>query len=84
MATISRVVTFAGENHFLFKDEHSENVRGICWDLWKRTANELNISYSLTLVEHWFEMFKTFEENKADIIIQRIDDEQMEDQNISE
>ena len=66
---MARIVTF------ISKDTCVRNIsnvlKGICIDTWKRTALDLNISYTLEIVEEWFDMFTYLKEDRADVIVQK-------------
>ena len=48
-------------------------LEGICMDIWRRIANDLDLSYSLTIADNWVQMFNIFRNGSADVIVQTID-----------
>ena len=59
-------------------------MEGICVDLWRQVAEELNLSYIMKEARDWPEMLKTFKSDQADVILQRMDDGMMTTNGISE
>ena len=83
MESITRVLTAvsasSGDN-YVYKE--GGILRGFCIDLWKQIAEDLNIDHTLEAVS-WSKMLRGFRNKRADIIVQRIDDNRMGRANIS-
>ena len=80
----ARVVTSVTRNHFVFQRDPDPVLKGICMDLWRKTATELNLTFSVQIVEPFTAMHDIFRQKKADIIVQRIEDDQLLSRNITE
>ena len=74
----ARAVSYDSSNDFVFRRHTDSMLTGICVDLWNETARRLNLTYSLEMVDQWPDMFKNFNENRSDIIVQRMDESQLE------
>ena len=72
-----RAVSYDSGNDFVFR-RHGYELAGICIDLWNETARQLGLTYTMELVDGWEDMFKSFSVNRSDIIVQRMDDNQVE------
>ena len=79
-----RVVSYDSMNDFVFRSGIGSGLAGICVDLWDETARQLNLTYSLEMVERWPDMFENFNQNRSDIIMQRIDEFQLKYFNATE
>ena len=69
----ARAVTSNGNDQFAMKDKATGKWSGICFDLWRKVASDLNIDYNLTQVDSWFDTFKMIENDEADVIVQLAD-----------
>ena len=45
---------------------------GDCIDIWRRTAHDLNITYSINLAKSWNEMISFLREDRVDIIVHAV------------
>ena len=82
---LTRVVTVIVRNKFVYReDENSGPLKGICVDLWKQIAEDLKITYAVEEADFWTVQLKKFKEDKADVIMQRINEEDMLAGNITE
>ena len=79
-----RVVTLLSRNNYVFRNRIDASLSGICVDLWKRTARDLRLPYSVEVVNSWVEMYASFRDNKSDLILQRMDEGHMIAWNITE
>ena len=77
-ARIARAVSYDSSNDFVFRRQTDSMLTGICVDLWNETSRKLNLTYSLEMADQWTDMFTSFNENRSDIIVQRIDENQLE------
>ena len=91
---LTRAITMVSNDYYLYKrDEYSNptEYEGICHDLWKRVADELGLKYDLFEADsnvsvgedNWRPMLKSLDEHRADVIVQRIDQHQIERYNLS-
>ena len=80
---VARVVTYVTRNNFVFRRENDSVLSGICIDLWNRTAQLLNLSYTVDIVDTGLQLVTHFKENRSDIIVQRIDEGTMDLFNLS-
>ncbi len=72
MSELTRVVTAVAKDRFVFFDPNSSELSGIALELWRRTARDLNLTYALD-VRNWTELIAGLEENRCDVIAQRLD-----------
>ena len=79
-----RVVTVDVRNKFVYRDDENSALKGICIDLWRRIAKDLNLTYVVEEVDSWSAMMNKFKEGEADVIMQRINDGDMLADNITE
>ena len=63
----TRAVTAVSHDHYVFLRDGDLN--GICIELWKRVARDLNIEYSLVSVT----LDHLIKDETADVLIQRMD-----------
>ena len=52
-------------------------------DLWKKTANDLNLTYAFDKVDKWNNLFLKAEMGNADIILHRVVKQDIERYNLS-
>ena len=83
MVDTARLVTTTTFGKFVFYHPNSSVLSGICWDLWREIASDLNLTQTVDVVNSWWEMHPHFAENKSDVIMERMDDNQMELFNIT-
>ena len=81
---VTRAVTMVSDNQMVRQDIDSPSLSGICIDLWIRSAEMLDLKYSLEVVDLWPKMLQAFKENKTDVVLQRMDAGQLQKENISE
>ena len=43
---------------------------GICMQLWRRTAMDLNMTYKVSILDSWDDMIHHFQANNSDIVVQ--------------
>ena len=84
MEKTARVVTTLVENKCVHRVPESQALAGICVDLWNKTASDLNMTFSVDIVDNWWDMFSYYSTNQTDVIMERVDDAQMNYSNISE
>ena len=75
---MARAVTVQGKKQ-VFRDPTGSGWTGVCIDLWNQTASNLNLTYSLTVLDNYWEMMEHFAANKSDVVIERVNEEVMED-----
>ena len=73
---ITRVVTCVSNNSYVSRDDGQSKLKGIAIDLWRRTAQDLNLTYQIQ-VQEWWEMMRTFNDGHADVILQTMNHDQM-------
>ena len=78
-----RVITTITNDRFVGRTEKDSSLTGICVDLWHKTAKELNLTYDIEIAGSWADMVQAFKENRADVIMQRMDESQMKLQNVT-
>ena len=78
-------ITELSSDHFVFRDDEGD-LRGICVDLWKRIAADLGIDDDLKVVpvKRAIPLFKNESVEMVDIIVQRMDENQMKAYNVSQ
>ena len=79
----ARIVTTITKTKFVFQHPKTSTLAGICVDLWRKIASELNLTYTVDIVDSWWQMHPHFAQNKSDVIMERMDDGQMELFNIT-
>ena len=81
-SNLARVVTADSNNAFVTRNEKG-HLAGICVDLWQKISEDLNLTTTTELVS-WPVMYKRFQANQTDVILQRISEGQLRRANISE
>ena len=84
MDRTARVVTTLVENKCIYRVPESQALTGICADLWNKTASNLNLTFTVDIVDDWWEQFTYYSNNLTDVIMERVDDAQMIHSNITE
>ena len=72
-----RIITTITDDAFVNDNQGNSALTGICIDLWRKTAKDLNLAYEIEIAGSWAEMVQAFKQNRADVIIQTMDDSQM-------
>ena len=76
-SAITSVITLVSHDSYVgLLDGSTSALTGICVDLWNRTANDLSLEYSLEIVNIWPKMLEAFEDNRAQVIMQKMDEGQ--------
>ena len=83
MTDSARLVSTVTYGDYVFEHKDTSVLAGICVDLWKEIALDLNLTYTFELVDSWWEMHPHFKANKSDVIMERMDDAQMDLFNIT-
>ena len=83
MVDAARVVTTLTNGKYVFHHPKTHLLSGVCVDLWKKIVFDLNLTYTVDVVDSWWEMHPHFAANKSDVIMERMDDGQMELFNIT-
>ena len=81
--SLTRVITVNSENTYTYQDKSDLTLKGICIDLWNQTAKDLNLTYKIEIATSWEEMITIFGSGEADVIINRMDDNQLKSRNIT-
>ena len=68
----TRVVYTLSGDKFVYHDPDSNDLTGVCVDLWQKTASDLNLTYSLT-VRNRTDMIADLEKNRWDVVMGRVD-----------
>ena len=53
-------------------------LTGLCVDLWRKTAKDLNVTFDMNVTRTWQEMVESL--NVSDVLMQRIDVDSMRNQ----
>ena len=81
MTSAIRVVTTI-TNDIYVRDVGQESgdvqLTGLCVDLWRKTAKDLNITFDMKAKGTWREMMESA--NVSDVLVQRIDTDSMRNQ----
>ena len=77
MGPTARLVTALGHSMFVMRHPKTGNLTGICVNLWEKIATDLNLTYSMDVVDEYWLMFPHFAANKSDVMMERVDDSQM-------
>ena len=81
MTSAIRVVTTI-TNDIYVRDVGQESgdvpLTGLCVDLWRKTAKDLNITFDMKATGTWQEMMESA--NVSDVLVQRIDADSMRNQ----
>ena len=72
--SLTRVVTTNSGSSFVYQDKSDLILKGICVDLWKQTAADLNLTYEMEIATNWEKMMTVFRKGKTDVIVERMDD----------
>ena len=64
-----RVVTYNTNSSCIHLNSYGE-LDGICIQLWRRTAMDLNMTYKVSILDSWTDMINHFQENNSDIVVQ--------------
>ena len=76
-----RAITVDTNDHYISK--HHGMLKGILVDAWNQITKDLGIANDLDLRETNEAAFDEIRSKKADILIQRINEQEMEDKNIA-
>ena len=83
MSSAIRVVTTI-TNDIYVRDVGQESgdgqLTGLCVDLWRKTAKDLNITFDMKVTGTWKEMVESLTANVSDVLMQRIDADSMRNQ----
>ena len=71
----TRVISFRINDSF---DKERSPFGGICFDLWERTANDLNLTYTVKIAESRSDALMKIKSDEADIIVERMDGDLLE------
>ena len=64
------IVTFDTQNINI--KNVSNALEGICMDIWRRTAYDLNITYTINYAKSWNETISYLREDRVDIIVHAV------------
>ena len=65
-----KIVTFDTQN--INVKNVSNVLEGICFDIWRRTAHDLNITYTINYAISWNHMISYLREDRVDIIVHAV------------
>ena len=69
---MARVVTYITDDICIRNASGSNELEGICYDIWNRAARDLNITFSIQFVNRWSDMFDQIKNRGADVIMQAV------------
>ena len=81
MAKVARLVTFDSGDDYISR--WSNVTLGICADIWFKIASDLDLTFTIDVVERWICMFEYLNNNKTDVILQRVEEGQMFYRNVT-
>ena len=72
MAEVTRVVTFDTGDDCISR--RSNVTVGICADIWYKIASDLDLKFTIDIVDQWIHMLEYLNNNKTDVILQRVEE----------
>ena len=76
MTSAIRVVTTITNDIYVrdaSQDSGSLQLAGLCVDLWRKTAKDLNVTFDMRVTGTWKEMVESLKANDTDVLMQRVD-----------
>ena len=72
---MAQVVTFDSADICVqARNGDSNHLEGICVDIWRRLAEDLNINYTMITKSNWTQMMDHAKNEKSDVIIHAMND----------